>query len=129
MSEKQSPTGLARVKYFGFMEILKVFVVCNDGEWVIGSLQPVPPLFQCQLYGKQLTIYNIIILLHWGQFPGVVSTRLDVWRLTELLGQNGSNSSGGGVHFHHKGNLGIWMTKDGSCAEGGLEFLEGFVGT
>ncbi len=65
----------------------------------------------------------------WGQFPGVVSARLGAWRLTELLGQHGSDSSGGGVHFHRKWNLGIWMVKVGSRAEGSLEFLEGFVGT
>ncbi len=111
--EKQSPAGLARVEPLGFTEILKVFVVCNDREWVISSLQPVPPLFQSQLDGEQLTVPDVIILLRWGQFPGVVSARLEAWRLTELLGQHGSDSSDGGVHFHHKWNMGIWMTKDG----------------
>ncbi len=38
----------------------------------------------------------------------------------------GSNPGGGGVHFHHKWNMG--MTKDRSRAEGGLEFFKGVKG-
>ncbi len=51
------------------------------------------------------------------------------WRLTEFLGQHSSDSSGGGIHFHQKWNMGIWMMKDGSRAEGSLDCFEGFVGT
>ncbi len=86
--EKQSPAGLTGIEPLGFTKILQIFVICNDGEWVISSLQPVTPLFQHKIDGEQLTISDVIVLLCWGQFPGVVSERLEAWRLTELLGQH-----------------------------------------
>ncbi len=68
--EKQCPAGLVGIEPLGFAEVL---VICNDSEWVVSSLQPVPPLFQSQLDGEQLSIPNVIILLRWGQFPRVIS--------------------------------------------------------
>ncbi len=125
LGEKQGPAG---IEPLGFMEVLEFFVVRDDSEWVVSSLQPVPPFLQSQLDGEQLTISNVIILLRWGQFLRVVSAKLEAGRLTKLLGQHGSDSDGGGIHFHHKWNMGIWMTKDRSRAKGGLKFLKGFVG-
>ncbi len=33
----------------------------------------------------------------------------------------------GGIHFNHKGGLGVWMTKDGVHAESFLEPFECFM--
>ncbi len=125
---KQSPTGLTGIESFGFPEILEVFVVCDDGEGMVSSLQPMPPLFQGQFNGQQLPVADVEVLLRWGKFLGIVCARVEAWRLTELRGQNSSDSSGGGVHFYHKRYMGVRMTKDGSRAECRLELLEGFVG-
>ncbi len=72
--EKQCPAGLVGIEPLGFAEVLEVLVICNYSEWVVSSLQPVPPLFQSQLDGEQLSIPDVIILLCWGQFPRVIST-------------------------------------------------------
>lgn len=47
--------------------------------------------------------------------------------LTLQVGKHNSNSGGGGIHFYHKGHIGIWVTQDGSYAKVLFELLEGFV--
>ncbi len=33
--KKQRPAGLAGIESLGFMEVLNVFMVCDDSEWVV----------------------------------------------------------------------------------------------
>ncbi len=44
--EKERPLCLARVKSLGFSQILQVFMVSEDNEWMLCTLQPMPPLLQ-----------------------------------------------------------------------------------
>ncbi len=74
--EKQSSVDLVGIKPLCFVE---AFLICDDSEWVVSSLQP---HFRSQLDGEQLSIPNVTILLCWGQFPRVISARLEAWRFT-----------------------------------------------
>ncbi len=115
------------IEPLGFTEVLEIFVICNDCERVVSSLQPMRPLLQGQLDGQQLPVADVVVLLCWGQFLRVICARLEVWRLTKHLGQHSPDSRGGGVHFYYEWYLGIRMFKDGGCAESSLELL-GFMG-
>ncbi len=44
-SKEQSPAGLPGVEPLRLPEVLEVFVIGDDSERVVCSLQPVPPLF------------------------------------------------------------------------------------
>ncbi len=44
LGKKQSPAGLSGIESLGFTEVLEVFVICDDGEGMVSSLQPMPPL-------------------------------------------------------------------------------------
>ncbi|XP_016397843.1 netrin receptor DCC-like, partial [Sinocyclocheilus rhinocerous] len=124
--EEQRPAGLTGIESFCISEILKVLVVRNNSGGMIGSLQPVPPLFQGQFYSEELSVTNIIVLLRWGPFLGVLCARLEAWRPSIQLRQHGPNPDEGRIHFHHKWDQRIGMTKDRGRAEGGLELFEGF---
>lgn len=60
-----------RVQAFGFSEVLKVTVVCDNFKWVIGSLQPVMSFFQSQFDNLKLPITDVTVLLP----PGITSRR------------------------------------------------------
>ena len=43
----QRPVSLATVKFLSCHEVLQVLVVCLNLHWVSGSLQEMPPFYQC----------------------------------------------------------------------------------
>ncbi len=95
----------------------------DDGFWfpreILGSVGGI---------SQQLSVTDIIIDFHWGQFLGEICARMEARRLAGLLGQHGPDASGRSVHFHHEGSLWVGMPQDGGCAERFLELLNCFVG-
>ncbi len=43
--EEECPSSLMWVKSFGIPQVLEIFVVSENDEWVLCTLQPMPPLF------------------------------------------------------------------------------------
>ncbi len=119
---KQSPTGLTGIESIGFPEILEVFVVCDDGEGMVSSLQPMPPLFQDQFNGQQLPVADVEVLLRWGKFLRVVCTRLEAWMLAELLGQHGSSPVGEASTSTTNGTWGSGCQRMGDMLNADLSF-------
>ncbi len=124
-SEEERPTCLAGIEPLGAPEVFKIFVVCDYGEGVLCSLQPVSPLLQSQLDSEQFSVPYVVVALRRGELPGEEGARMETRRLSMVLGQQCSHASSGGVYFYNKRELGIRMGEDGSSAEGLLELLEG----
>lgn len=59
--EKESPSSLLGIEMTGFLKILKVFVIRENIELMLGPLQSVPPFFQGELDSEELTVTNIIV--------------------------------------------------------------------
>jgi len=92
---------------------------------VLCSLKPVSPLIQSQFDSEKFPVPYVIVALRQGKLHGEESARMVMWWLSVVLGQHCSHTGGGGIHFHNKWELGIWMGEDGSSGEGLLELLEG----
>ncbi len=125
LSKEERPAGLAGIQPFSTPEIFQVLVAGDHGKGVLCSLQPMSPLLQSQLDGKQFPVSNVIVTLRRGKLLGVEGARMETRRLSVELGQHCSHAGGGGVHLHNEQDLGIRMGEDGSSAEGFLELLEG----
>lgn len=65
--EKKSPSP---VKSFVPRDILQIFVIRSDDEWLLCLFQPVPPLFQHQLHGQRLLVPHMIVALRRTRFMG-----------------------------------------------------------
>ena len=55
------------VKFLSCHEVLQVLVVCPNLYWVLGSLQKIPPLFQCTYNSEHLLVMNLVVPFHWRQ--------------------------------------------------------------
>jgi len=55
------------VEFLSHHEVLQVLVVCSDFYWVSGSLQEVPPLFQCTDDSEHLFVMDLVIPFHRKQ--------------------------------------------------------------
>lgn len=96
--EESCPPRLTRVEWLGCPEVLKVLVVCQNCERVLGTLQQMAPLLQGHLDHQQLLITHIIVpfrgsQLLWEEGTGVLLAILC------LLGQE-SNASTSTIKGH-----------------------------
>ncbi len=106
-------------------------MICDYGERVLCSLQPVAPLFKCQFNSQQLPVPDVIILLRWGKLLGVECARVEKGRLSVVLRQYRSHPRSGGIHLYDERELGFHVFEDGSGAEGSLQLFksgDGFWG-
>lgn len=67
----EGPSGLLLVEFLGHHEVLQVLVVGLDLGLMTGSLQEMPPLFQCTDNGEHLFVVNLIVSFHCVQAFGV----------------------------------------------------------
>ena len=80
----------------------------NHGR-VLRSLEPVPPLLQCPLDGKQLTITHVVVSFGWGKLPGEKGTRVSLAIARTPLGKDGAKPRAGGVHLDQELEVGIGL--------------------
>jgi len=126
--EKQCPPGLTRIEPFSITEVLQVFVVGENEERLCSSLQPVPLFFEGQLVCNKFSIADVVILLHWAEFPGEESTWMESGRHPLLLREHRSYPGGRGVDFYDEGQFGIRMDKEQCAGESLLEGVKCFGG-
>ncbi len=86
MGEEQCPAGLSGVEPFSVPEILQIPVVIDDLERMNSSLQPMSPLFQGEFDSQQLTIPDVVVLLHRGELVGEIRSGMEFRRLSVMLG-------------------------------------------
>ena len=68
-------------------------MVCEVGEQMPCPLQPVAPLFHGELYGQELTVVDVVILLCRGKLLGVEGTWMETWRRAGSLGEDDKSTA------------------------------------
>jgi len=72
----QRPVSLATVKFLSCHEVLQVLVVCLNLHWVSGSLQEMPPFYQCANNSEHLLVIDLVVPFHWRQGFAVEGHRM-----------------------------------------------------
>jgi len=81
---------LATVEFLTRHEVLQVLVVHPDLDWVLGSFQEIPPLFQCVDDSKYLFVMDLIISFHQRQKFAVEGHQVPFLLSRQLLRENSS---------------------------------------
>ena len=126
--KEECPSGLAGVQSLGGMEVFKVFMVRPYQKRQFSPLEPVPPFFQRQLDGEELTVPNVIISLCRGQTSGVEGTGVQLLVGGRFLGQDGPHSQIGSVHLNHELPFRVRHLEDGCRGEACLQGLKRVIG-
>ena len=87
--EQEGPPGLPKVEALRCTEILQVFMVGPDQEWLFCSFQPVPLLFQRHLHHQEFAVANIVVPFSRIETMGQEGTGMKLLVLGRLLGQDG----------------------------------------
>lgn len=72
--EEESPSSLTGINSFCLSQIFQISMVSNDLKAMVCSLQPTSLLLEGELDGEELSIADVVILLHQGQLFGVEGT-------------------------------------------------------
>ena len=67
VGEVNKPMGLSMVKGLGETEVGEVFVVNEDLDRKWGSMEVMSPGFQHSDDGKEFSVIDIVVSLHWGE--------------------------------------------------------------
>ena len=85
-------------------------MVRPHNKQVLGSLKPVPPFLQGELYSQQLLIPNIIISLGRGPAAGEEGAGMKLLVDGRALGEN--RPGVGGINLHNKLSRRVRMDED-----------------
>ena len=59
--------------------IRQIFVVSDDGYWVLSSLEVLSPFFQGKYDRQEFSVIDVIVLLSDGESAGEVGARVKVF--------------------------------------------------
>ncbi len=77
------PMGLAACDFLWLVEVLEVFVVCMDHNWVVGTQEVWMTTFESVDNGRHFFVMNVVILFSREESVGMEGNRMS--SISELL--------------------------------------------